>query len=342
MSSRSFLLDASTRHSIFLQQYAQNLENRLGARLSRSLRSVYGAIIDNPIEAISSAQFGSLQLELADTLTTQYDALGEALLTELRDLAEAETDFSVELFDRATTTSINRPPADLVITSILLEPIDVAPGRQMTIREALNQFTRKKREQINQILKDAYTDGITSQQAITRIQNIVPLQRRQIGAIVRTGANATSTLARNKAMLENIDIFTGYEWVSTLDSRTSDVCIARDGKIYSFNANNPRPPAHWGCRSTIIPRINPRFDLGARIEGQRPAIGPAGPEQVGGRTTYQSWLRKQPASFQDRVLGVTKGRLFREGAFSVDQFVNEAGRSLTLDELRATNPEAFQ
>ena len=50
--------------------------------------------------------------------------------------------------------------------------------------------------------------------------------------------------------------------------------------------------------------------------------------------TYEQWLRRQPADFQDEVLGKKKGDKFRAGA-SVDRFVDRQGNTLTLKQLAA-------
>lgn len=63
--------------------------------------------------------------------------------------------------------------------------------------------------------------------------------------------------------------------------------------------------------------------------------------QVPASVTYQEWLKRQPAKFQDEVLGRTRGRLFRRGGLTVDKFVDRNGGELTLEELAKTNPEAF-
>lgn len=54
-------------------------------------------------------------------------------------------------------------------------------------------------------------------------------------------------------------------------------------------------------------------------------------------TTYEQFLRRQSAEFQDSVLGPTKGALFRRGKVSLSEFVDETGRTLTLEELREEN-----
>ena len=48
---------------------------------------------------------------------------------------------------------------------------------------------------------------------------------------------------------------------------------------------------------------------------------------------YDDWLRTQPASFQNEVLGQKKAVLFRKG-LKIDRFVDRAGRELSIPELR--------
>ena len=63
--------------------------------------------------------------------------------------------------------------------------------------------------------------------------------------------------------------------------------------------------------------------------------------RVPAEITYQEWLKRQPASFQDQVLGVTRGRLFRKGGLTLDHFVDRLGSELTLEQLAKRNPAAF-
>lgn len=56
---------------------------------------------------------------------------------------------------------------------------------------------------------------------------------------------------------------------------------------------------------------------------------------------YNDWLARQPATFQDQVLGPTKAKLFRTGKIKMDQFVDVKGNELTLAELAKQNPSAF-
>ena len=79
------------------------------------------------------------------------------------------------------------------------------------------------------------------------------------------------------------------------------------------------------------------FDRYARRRG-RELIG-----RVPARVTYNQFLMRQSAEFQDNVLGRTRGRLLRQGDLSVDRFVDyNTGRRFTLDELRVREAAAFE
>lgn len=205
-----------------------------------------------------------------------------------------------------------------------------------------------------------YTDGVLG------------ITRRDAEAVVRTSVNHVSTGARQATWLANSDVVEGVRWVSTLDGRTSSVCRSRDGEVYPLDSG-PRPPAHPNCRSTVAPVITGATIVGDRptvrdtrtrrmrerdfAAEAREAAGPRewarlsaqerrervrrirdawADENIGSvasKTTYQQWLKRQPAAFQDDVLGPTRGRLFREG-LELDKFVDSSGKQYNLDQLR--------
>lgn len=208
---------------------------------------------------------------------------------------------------------------------------------------------------------------------------ILAITRRDATAVVRTAVNHISNTARGYVWDANEDIISARVWSSTLDGRTSPVCRARDGHGAAVG-NNPlpagipplvpkdaRPPAHMNCRSTMIAYIDGVGLVGRRptvtdtrtrnkreVDFRRIARQTGRPIQevradwarraVGGvpaSTTYQDFLGRQSATFQDEVLGRTRGRLFRQGGLTLDQFVDRSGSELTLAQLAATRPEAF-
>lgn len=208
---------------------------------------------------------------------------------------------------------------------------------------------------------------------------ILAITRRDAQAVVRTAVNHVSNTARGYVWDANSDIITARIWTSTLDGRTSAICRARDGQGRPVG-NNPlppgvlplkpvdaTPPAHINCRSLMVAYIDGvglvgnrptvtdtrnrrRREIDFRAEAKRSGktvqqvrkdwaakhIG-----QVPANTTYQDFLSRQPAPFQDEVLGPTRGKLFRAGGMKVNEFVDRSGNQLTLKQLADTSPEAF-
>jgi hypothetical protein len=123
----------------------------------------------------------------------------------------------------------------------------------------------------------------------------------------------------------NSNIVKAVVWLSVLDTHTSSWCIARAGKRYTADAEH-RPIGHaydWGagpgryhynCRSTSAPLV----------AGEMPNAN-----------TFADWLKRQPAKRQDEVLGPTRGKLYRSGQVAVEGFLNNKGKLLTLEQLRA-------
>ncbi len=142
-----------------------------------------------------------------------------------------------------------------------------------------------------------------------------------------------------------------------------------------------RPPAHINCRSVMVAVFSPEGILGDRpfvrdkrtrgqrerdfraearaeagdawsgmseaerraaIRRRRDAWGDENIGQLPSTTTYEEWMRRQPVAFQDEVLGQAKAQLFRSGRLTLDDFVDRAGRELTLDQLRQRFPRAFE
>lgn len=342
MSSNTFLIDAASRHAILVTRYANGVDNDVEKEIRAALRKV-GKIIEELYSPdLTAARLKRLQEQIKELLQGEYRSIFDGLNEDLNDFIEQEIEFNQQMFENAVDADINEPTLPSVLRSYRGNLMDVEVGTQLTPTQALNQYGKAKIKQINQTVKDAYTDGKTSAQLQRDIRNIVPLQARQAGSLARTLTNTASSVARFEHMFGNLDIFEGYEWVATLDSRTSLICMGRDGIIYEFNRTNPIPPAHWGCRSTIVPKVKDEYNLIGEVQGERPSGGSDGQKLVSAQSTYGGWLRKQSIEFQNEVLGVDRAKLFRNGKLSIDKFTNDKGRVYTLKELKRLNPIAFE
>lgn len=171
--------------------------------------------------------------------------------------------------------------------------------------------------------------------------------RRDAMAVTRTGVQTIANEARISVYDENSDIIKAVQWVSTLDSRTTDICMARSGKTWKFPGFKPigheipwngGPPAHWMCRSTSIP-ITKTF---AEIDGEdavTPDITPTTRSSMDGQVaadlSFDDFLRGKPKAFADEMLGKGRAELWREGKITLSDLLSARGTPLTLEQLKS-------
>lgn len=202
---------------------------------------------------------------------------------------------------------------------------------------------------IRDAVRSGIVDGRTTPEIVrqimgTKAQNytdgILQKPRREVEAVVRSAVSSTAEAASDKAFEANSDIISHVEWLSTLDSRTSTTCRIRDRLPYTLGTYKPighKVPwlagpgrIHWCCRSTKLPILKSALSLGIRDTATRASMDGQVPQQ----TTYAEWLTRQPAARQDEILGPERGKLMRQDKLKLQDFYNDKGKFLTLDELR--------
>jgi SPP1 gp7 family putative phage head morphogenesis protein len=156
----------------------------------------------------------------------------------------------------------------------------------------------------------------------------------QVMALVRTSINQVANSASQQVYEANQDITKKYRYVATLDSRTSSICAALDGREFEYG-KGPMPPQHFNCRSTTVPIIDPDILPPSTIAKRASADGP-----VPINTSYGQWLKDQPLKTQQDVLGPSKVPYFNRlvekyGARdAMAKLVRDDGAELTLVQLR--------
>lgn len=203
--------------------------------------------------------------------------------------------------------------------------------------------------------------------------------RRAAIAIVRTAAVATGAEARDEFFRANSDIFSEEAWVATLDHRACPVCMGLDGQRFKIG-QGPRAPIHMQCRCLRVAVVadngqligtrpfNPSTEKSLLKEfADREGLGvvssrdglPHGTKgafdefarkrvrELIGRMpasqTYAAFLKNQSASFQDEVLGATRGKLFRQGDLPISQFSDmKTQKAYTMRQLALRYGDAFK
>lgn len=163
---------------------------------------------------------------------------------------------------------------------------------------------------------------------------------RKVETVSRSMVNQVANESKDTVYMGTKEI-DRYMWVSTLDHRTSDFCMAADQKVFKTNEGNPVPPAHPNCRSVImgievgkpisevVKEMEPRASVTAKSKDQlekqtlntrtgrvrkpsRSDISPLKGQRTYS-TNYDDWLSKQPKYYQEAILGKSATAKYRNG-----------------------------
>jgi SPP1 gp7 family putative phage head morphogenesis protein len=159
----------------------------------------------------------------------------------------------------------------------------------------------------------------------------------QVIALVRTSINQVANTASQQVYEANQDITPRYRYVATLDTRTSAICRALDGREFEYG-KGPMPPQHFNCRSTTVPVIDyDALGFAPPPPSKRAAAG----GMVPANESYGQWLAKQDLPTKAKALGANKVAYFDKLSAkygpkdAIAKLVRDDGSELTLDQLRA-------
>lgn len=342
--------DEVLRHQVFLERLKAGMTKDLVKSLKQVDREI--AKVLRTIEEPNLSELSRQQLEaiLAQLRKVQIQLLSAAIkshLKQLKSLAGYEAQFEGKVLKRALRRiRVQVPKARLAYREALKRPL-ASTGE--LLETFLKDWTRKEIAVVQNTVRKGYANGWTNKQLERAIRGtkksrytdgVLGRAEKNANIIVRTSVQHVSSSARALTLAQNADIVQKYKIVATLDDRTSAICRSLDGQVFELG-KGPMTPLHPGCRSTIVAVLSDEFDFLKEGATRSSAQG-----YVERDLTYYEWLKRQPASFQDKVLGPTRGKLFRDGGLTVEEFRRlNLGRNfepLTLEQMRELEPEAFK
>lgn len=343
------LRDIAIRHAIFIEQYKAGEVRRLIKLLDKVDRDILRKLKNRGVGELTLGQKRLISLikQIRDANSELYTEVGRDYRRSLKRFAAQEAEFAASTLSETMPVDLSvKMPSPVLINAIVTEK----PFQGRLLKNWVKDLERSKTQALEDAINIGLVEGESTDQIIRRIRGtkaanyrdgVLEVGRRHAASIVRTSVNHVSNSARNAVYEANDDVINGVQWVSTLDGRTTAVCRGRDGKVFPLKGDSPRPPAHIGCRSTIVAVTKSWQELGIDAEDAPPPMRAALDGEVAGTETYNTWLRKQPRDFIEDVLGVEKAQLYISGKLPLDKFINASGRELTLSELKNKYPSAF-
>ena len=153
-------------------------------------------------------------------------------------------------------------------------------------------------------LETGLQQGIARGFDVKKLQAIVDSKavtaKNRTIALTRTETNYLANMATLK-MYRELDV-DKYQYLATLDTRTSDMCRDMDGyigKVSQAEIGVNYPPIHVHCRSTTIPYIEKLADFSDRVAKNMEGKNISVPR----RMTQEEYIKKYvPADQQARLL----------------------------------------
>lgn len=341
------LADATTRHSVFLERLKAGEVRKFDTFLRDLDRRLREALSRDGLGEVERARVEAMLREVDSIIADVLAKFRAQLQGDLADLADYEGEFAGKALSEAGFTP-NVPTVGQLQAAVFTSPLQVKGANGKPLMAFVDAWTVAEREAVTGAVRVGVAQGQTTAQIVTAIRGtkaanysdgMLAVTKRHAEAIVRTAVQHVGDTARLETYKANADIVKAEQWVSVLDSRTTEQCMALDGRVFDLD-NGPRPPIHINCRSARVPVLADEFAFLTKGEMRSSKDGP-----VPATLTYFQWLKSQPASFQDEALGPVRAKLFRDGGLSAERFaalqLDRNFQPLTLAEMKKLEPLAF-
>lgn len=221
---------------------------------------------------------------------------------------------------------------------------------------------------ISGVLMRGYIEGQPTETVVQEVSNLLSKNTADVRTLTRSYLQASANEAREEFFDSNQDIVAGYQWLSTLDHRTTwHICGVRDQARYT---RDKKPIGHnlpWGsgpgnihfnCRSASVPMVK-GVDFGP---AERPVINagdsyergdnktktgkvrkPTKPNREKGifkvgqtttKTKFEDFLKRQPVDYIADVLGSKEKALaFKNGGKSLKELAAEKLSPIHINDL---------
>jgi len=337
MDPNDKIFEDLTERQLQSLRYDASVRKKVLTILKKLENDIVNRITDK--ESFTQRRLQSLLDEVRKSINNTYRIIDKEVSKEMLDFGKVEAkSFETILAGAAEIASV-KVTVKSVVDSIQSSLIAGAPSEEWWSRQS-----NKLNERFSDQMRTGILLGESNDRLIRRVRGtrafgytngIMNSARNDAEALVRSSVQSAANNARFEVMEANHSIIKSYLYVSTLDGRTSDVCIVRDGKRWDAKTKKPIghnlafqvPPIHWNCRSTLITELR-----GVDLPDDATRASPDG--QVPASTTFSDFLKKKGNNFSEEVLGKGKAKLYNDGKITLRQLLDQSGNPLTLKELK--------
>lgn len=332
------------QHMVSLRGYEAGLQQKIAGLLNRAMREITSLLTTSyaDLTQYQRTRLAEALKQFEAILGKSYSQVIALSTKELQTLAMIEGRYTANVVTALTANAgVAYDTAQLTaaqLKAIAQFPVNGAKAGEWWATQGANAAFQVRRNIQLGLLRGETTPQIARRLLSTEsggaVGGVAGMVERNAMTLVRTSITAISNEAQFQSLsAQDPKVTDSYQFVATLDDRTTIQCASLDGQIFRYDDESaPRPPLHPNCRSTIVAVVNWE-ELGVKPPEDIVALQRASMNGPTSYQTYSGWLRKQDAATQDDVLGATRGRLFRSGDVSLRDLVNSRNEPLTLDQL---------
>ena len=248
------IYDAEIRNQVLLEGVKNSKSNDFVSILRDIERFIRVRLSDEGESIETKRALNSLLSDIYDYQKTVYDGYTDELIGFLADVGIDQASFEVEALENYVINADIEPPANDVVYSALrnnIMSIENYSGKPL-MESFIRDYTGKQVQRIQTTIQQGYAQGRTVSQITRDIRGTKRLNysdgdiakvERSNRAMVHTAIQHASTQGRKSTWKKNSDIIKRYEWVSTLDRRTTKICRSLDGQAWEVE-KGPLPPIH--------------------------------------------------------------------------------------------------
>lgn len=273
--------------SRFYEKYGQSIKSPIFETLNDGTQVMIGESVKRTVtmaEAQKYKRLDSLNKQLNAILSQLAKDQSGYMITNLKLLAqEAYTSFYFDTFQGYGVGYSFDLLDPKLVTQLIRNPVN---GQDFSTRVWNNKNLLANR--VNQELRNGLIQGISTRDMSKRIALKMNSGYKVAERLMRTEITNTYNQATLQGYKDS-GIVKQYQYLATLDNRTSDVCQSLDGQTFKLDeavVGLNYPPMHVNCRSTTVSKFDDEeFERIARREDGTTYRVPSS-------MTYKEWKGK--------------------------------------------------
>ena len=333
MSINDDILSRELKQRALLSLYEKKLDTDLTKVMSSHKKRLVNSAIKNGNKSVNALN-RALTLETRKT----YRKIYRNGITELKALASTSSKFH----NNTLKESLGKVYRSKVYTGLKVN--DLIINSAGTYSEQIASISLSQQRKIKDVVRKGMIDNLAVNKIAKNVGSSIDLPTAQLKTLSRTAITETSSNISNATYKLNEDVIDGYQYVATLDSRTSLICSRLDGKVFRLDSKTGvRPPQHFNCRSTTVPIVKSYEDIrdtnSPRISKRRlkrisKSKRASFNGQVPSETNYEQFLSTQTNDFKLAVLGnQERVSIFNMGQLKFTQFSTKNGQLVSVSRL---------